>query len=157
MVETNLLNMGLRKFSKKKYQTPFKLWDRNRIIFEKELKEKFNLKNVKEVWKSYSTVHYYKRKLLTNENNQFLIDTLRSLNVELSNDSGSASISENLVSNTFLDRRLQSVVQRKFNLNSGKVARQLIKHRKIALNGNIITIPSFICNIDLEQGLELRQ
>ena len=61
----------------------------------------------------------------------------------------------NLEINNLLDRRLQTIVQRKFTFKTPYQARQAIVHGHITIGDRVITVPSYIVNVKEESGIEL--
>ncbi len=61
----------------------------------------------------------------------------------------------NLAVNNLLDRRLQTIVQRKFTLKTPYQARQAITHGHITIGDRIITVPSYTVTVKEENSIQL--
>ncbi|MDP2947803.1 MAG: S4 domain-containing protein, partial [Nanoarchaeota archaeon] len=55
-----------------------------------------------------------------------------------------------------LERRLQTLVFKKDLANSPVQARQLIVHKRVLVDGNVVNIPSFLVVKDLENKISLK-
>ena len=55
-----------------------------------------------------------------------------------------------------MKRRLQTVVVKKRLAKTPKEARQLITHKKVLINGRVVSIPSFIVPVSLEENIALK-
>ncbi|MBW2985342.1 30S ribosomal protein S4 [Candidatus Woesearchaeota archaeon] len=143
--------MGDPKKQRKKFSSPSKRWEKERIDREKILIKEYGLKNKKEIWKSESKLRNFTRqakrliaittKQAEKEKEQLLLK-LKSLSLL----SGTASM-ENILDldlKSILDRRLQSLVYKKEMSRSIKSARQMITHGHILVDKTKVTIPSYM-------------
>ena len=151
--------MGKPKFSRKKYETPNRPWEENRIKSENELIKKYGLKNKREIWKAQTILRKYRgqaRELLAKigtdtqskkESDQLLMH-LNRMNILPAN----ATLDDVLTLETesILSRRLQTISYLKGLANTPNQARQLISHGHIAIDKNRVTIPSYMVNKDEE-------
>ena len=139
----------------KKYNRPRKLYDKTRIESENVLKEKYGLKNKREIWKAearVSEIRKQAKKLITAEDEAqgVLFDKLKGMGFKINNMADVLALNKE----DWLKRRLQSLIVGKI-ARTPKQARQLIAHKHIAINGKIINIPSYIVPIDEEDRIEI--
>lgn len=140
---------------KKKYRKPRKPFDKARIEEEKKIMERYGLKNKREIWKAEYQIDKIRnkaKKILTagEEEQRKLIEKLKKIgfNVETLADVLS------LKKEDWLQRRLQTIVSEKFNI-SPKMARQLIVHKHVKIDGKIVNIPSYIVEKEEENKIEI--
>jgi small subunit ribosomal protein S4 len=140
----------------KKYSRPRQLYNSARIKDENELLKEFGLKNKKEVWKANSEVFRMRRKaknLLKHpaEKQEMFIAKLKEkgLDVKSIDDILGLDVRD------ILERRLQTIIFKKRIATTIKGARQLITHKKVSVNGQIINIPSYIVQLDEEDKIKL--
>jgi small subunit ribosomal protein S4 len=169
--------MGHPKRRKKTYEKPRRPWVMQRIKDEKELAEKYGLKNKKEIWKAASFIKRYRREIRnilaeiagmkptehTLKKKEAILTSLKRRGIlkegvsEVENEveSGGSRLEDVLELNIedIMERRLQTRVYKKGLSNSLKHARQLIVHGHIAVNGRRVTIPSYIVSVDEERGI----
>ncbi|MBW3014997.1 30S ribosomal protein S4 [Candidatus Woesearchaeota archaeon] len=143
--------MGDPRKSRKKYSSPAKPWEKQRIDEEREILKEYALKNKKEIWKTRSLLKnftYFSKKLITAKGPQAQIEKeqllkrlqmlgLLPVGARLDDVLG-------LSINDFLERRLQSLVFKKGLARSMKQARQFIVHEHVMVNGKKITVPSYL-------------
>ena len=143
-----------------------------RIKEEKELAEKYGLKNKREIWKAASFIRKYRRearKILaevaggkpTEHTMRKEGDILTSLKrrgiLKEGVSEGEGSSLEDVLAlglEDLLERRLQTQVHKKGLSNSLKHARQLIVHGHIAVNGRRVTVPSYLVSVDEERKMD---
>ncbi len=141
--------MGDPKKSRRTFETPKRLWDKSRIMEEKNLAEKYGLSNKKEIWKTKSKLKGKRqnaRKLLALplerrlKREKELMESLYNQGFLEKN----ASLEDVLTLSveSFLERRLQTIVWRNALANTPKQARQFITHGRIGITGKKITAPS---------------
>lgn len=142
--------MGDPRFQRRQFETPKKPWDLIRITEENALIKKYGLKSKKEVWKAEAMLRKYRRVarlLLGRENEQArkeseqILQRLRRLGIL--GESSTIDDVLNLTVESFLGRRLQSVVYLNSLAQSPKHARQLIVHGHVMVNGRYVTVPSY--------------
>lgn len=157
--------MGHPKRRRKKYEKPRRPWEINRIKEEKELAEKYGLKNKREIWKAASIVKKYRREIReilaeiagmkptehTLKKKEDILTSLKRRSI-LKEGEGATKLEDVLALSIedVLERRLQTRVHKKGLANSVKHARQLIVHGHIAVNGRRVTIPSYIVDVEEE-------
>ncbi len=157
--------MGHPKRRRKTYEKPRRPWEINRIKEEKELAEKYGLKNKREIWKAASIVKKYRREIReilaeiagmkptehTLKKKEDILASLKRRSI-LKEGEGAPKLEDVLALSIedVLERRLQTRVHKKGLANSLKHARQLIVHGHIAVNGRRVTIPSYIVDVEEE-------
>ncbi|MDE1874415.1 MAG: 30S ribosomal protein S4 [Candidatus Micrarchaeota archaeon] len=150
--------MGAPKRIRKKYETPSMMWDSARIQREHELKSKYGLRNLRELWILNSELRRIKqnaRSVLSGKSSE---QTGKDIVARLSrygivkND---ATPDDLLVIGVeaLLERRLQTVVLRKGFAKTTKQARQLIAHGIISINGRRVTSPGHLVLASEEQAI----
>ena len=143
--------MGLVRKQRRKYETPNHPWQAQRIDEERKIIEEYGLTNKKQIWKNASILRNFRKQAreitkLRGEkkdiNSKILIQKLNRLNLVKTGSKLSDIL--NLQLRDVLERRLQTVVYKKNLSNSIKQARQFILHKKISVNGKIISSPSYL-------------
>jgi small subunit ribosomal protein S4 len=155
--------MGDQKFQHKKYSTPRHPWEAARIEQEREILERYGLKNKRELWKSLSILDSFRTQARTLEGKmryqdeysmqQFknMIRRLQRFNIL----SEGATLDDvlSLKIDDILERRLQTLVFKMKLAGTMKQARQLITHGQISLGGRRVTIPGLMVEASLEPTL----
>ncbi len=138
--------MGDPKKQHKKFSRPRTIFDKNRILEEKNLMKKYGLKNKKEIWRSESYIDRIraqaKKLILEPEQQEIFVKHLA--NLGLVNPNATIDDILALTKEKLLERRLQTIVFKKGLAKTIKEARQLINHRKIMINGKIVNVPGYI-------------
>ncbi len=141
----------------KKYAWPRKLYDSKRILEENALVETYGLKNKKEIWKTDAKVNYLRTRakdLITAEfeEQQKFFDKLNKIGLNVK------SIADVLALNkeNLLRRRLATIVWKKSLAKTAQQARQMIVHKKIAVNQRVMNAPSYLVGLDEEDKISLR-
>lgn len=148
--------MGDIKKRRKNYSRPKKLWDKERIEIENKLVEKYGLKNKREIWKAKAKISRLRniaKKLIpqSSEEKEEFYARLNKIGLNVKDISDVLALTEE----NWLDRRLQTFVFNKGLANTPKHARQLIVHKHVLVNGEVVNIPSFMVGIDMENNLKL--
>ncbi len=148
--------MGGIKRKKRQYTRPRQLFDKTRIDQENVMVRAYGLKNKKEIWKAKSLVSKLRRRaknLISKEisKQQELFNKLNNLGIKVTNTSDVLALTEN----DLLNRRLQTFVYKNKLANTAKQARQLIVHKHILVDGEIVNIPSFWITSELEKKIEV--
>ncbi len=132
------------------------MWNLERINADKELVEKYGLKNRRELWKVQSEVRRIRRNarlLLSGESgySNMKDDMLKRL-VKIGVVQNSATIDNllDLKASNVLDRRLQTVVFKKGLAKTIKQSRQLIVHGFVAVGGTRVNRPGYVVDANLE-------
>jgi small subunit ribosomal protein S4 len=153
--------MGNLKKLRKKYNTPYHPWQKERIVAEKELITEYGLKNKKEIWRHSSLLTKFKNiaketisssKAQSMKEGEQLLSRLKSLG--LLSDGSTLNDVLTLNDKDILERRLQTVITRKGLARSLKQARQFITHSHISLNGVIVSSPSYLVKKSEEDKIE---
>ncbi|MDE1870074.1 MAG: 30S ribosomal protein S4 [Candidatus Micrarchaeota archaeon] len=141
--------MGAPKKFRKTYEKPSFMWEKQRIDEEHKLKERFGLRNLKEVWIAASELRRIRRnvrEVLSGkagaEVGKDIIARLAKYNIV----APSAVLDDLLVINidSILNRRLQTIVTNKGLAKTARQARQLITHGFIAVDGKRVTAPGYM-------------
>lgn len=152
--------MGDTKKRKRRFDTPKKRWDKGRIEKERGIKNRFGLKNKRELWKTETFLRKKKedaRKLLAMELEQRekrekeLIDSIAKYGL-VSEKAGIDDVLS-MTTESILERRLETIAWRKGLAGTIKQARQFIVHGHIAVKGKKITIPSYLVTKDEEDKI----
>ena len=142
--------MGDPRKLKKKYETPRKVLDADRIKEEHKIRSEFGLRNTREVWtglQQLKKVRREARRLLSlGERGKDEAQPLMAKLVRLGIIKEGTRLEDllTLTVRDFLGRRLQTIVARRKLAKTMTQARQLITHGFIAVNGRKATIPSFL-------------
>ncbi len=161
-----VVKVGHPRRNKKKYERPRRPWVLQRIKEERELAEKYGLKNKREIWKALSMIKKYRREVRnilaeiagmkpsahTIRKKEEILASLKRRG--MLDKTGKLEDVLALDVEHLLERRLQTQVYKKGLANSLKHARQLIVHGHIAVNNRRITIPSYIVSVDEEHGID---
>jgi small subunit ribosomal protein S4 len=137
--------------SRKKYSRPKKRFDKERIEEENILREKYGLKNKREIWVADTSIKKIRglaKALITkseDEKNRF-IERLNKKGFEVKSIADALALDKE----NWLKRRLQTIVFEKKIAKTPKQARQLIVHKKILIGNRIINIPSY--QVSLSEG-----
>jgi len=149
--------MGDIKRRRKLFSRPRKKYDLNRIKSEDVIVKKYGLKNKKEIWKARSAISRFRRraKLLIGkdvETQQKFFEKLNKLGLKTMVVSDVLGLTEE----NLLERRLQTFVFKRGLSSSPDQARQLIVHKRVLVNGNVVNIPSFLITRELEDKVSLK-
>ena len=145
------------KRKQKKYSRPRNLFDKARILEENDLKEKYGLKNKREIWKADAAIGRIRnlaKELITksDEEKQAFIERLqkKGFNVETLADA------LGLNKEDWLKRRLQTILHTKGLCNTPKQSRQLVVHKHVAIGNQLVNIPSYMVTLEEEPLVELK-
>jgi small subunit ribosomal protein S4 len=141
----------------KQYSKPKRPFDKARIEEEAVIKKEFGLKNKKEIWKAEAKIKHIRekaKKLISAkpEEQKALFDRLNKIGLNVNSIPNVLSLDKK----NYLQRRLQTVVLKKRLATTTKSARQLITHKKILVDGKIISIPSYTVPIALENKITVK-
>lgn len=143
--------MGDPKKQRKKFSKPNHPWQKERIDAEIEILKKYGLRRKEEIWKMESLLKglMYRAKTIIGEKTaqseiekKQLLNRLNSLGL-LKKDSKLDDVL-NLTLNDILERRLQTLLQRKQLAKTMMQARQMITHEHVAVGNRKITSPSYL-------------
>jgi small subunit ribosomal protein S4 len=145
------------KRQKKKYETPLRPWDKQRLEEEKKLLRKFGLKNKKEIWRAEAIVRKFRRMAreiaatYDKEKERILINKV--VRLGLLKEGATLDDVLGLTVENLLERRLQTILKNKGLANTIKHARQLITHGHVKINGRKVTYPSYVVPINEEDSI----
>lgn len=149
--------MGDPRKTRKHFKRPLKIWDRSNIEREKALKETYGLKNKREIWRTETMLRkkrHSARSLLAlalEERLKRESKLLHSLaRLGLLNEKATLDDVLTLNVESFLERRLQTLVWRQGLANTANQARQFITHGHIAIAGRRVTAPGCIVRVEQE-------
>jgi len=140
----------------KKYSRPRKPFDKIRITEENLLKEKYGLKNKREIWKADSAISRIRslaKQLITKpkEEQTAFIERLNKKGFNTNNFAETLALNKE----DWLKRRLQTVVFSRKLTNTPKQARQLITHKHVVIGNQIVNIPSYQVSLEEEPLVKL--
>lgn len=144
------------KKQSKKYSKPRKPFDKARIEEENVLKEKYGLKNKKEIWKADASIRKIRnlaKQLITSseEEQTAFVERLQKKGFNVN------SIAEALAldKEDWLKRRLQTIIFTKKLTNTPKQARQFLVHKHVSIGNQIVNIPSYQVSLEEEPLVKL--
>jgi len=148
--------MGDIKKKRKLFSRPKKLFDKTRIDEENIIVKKYGLKNKRESWKAKTAVSKYRKmaKTLIGKDiteQQAFFNKLNKMGLNVIDISDVLALTEE----SLLERRLQTFVFKKKLSNTVKMARQLITHKNVLVDGVVVNVPSFIITKDLENKISI--
>ena len=140
------------------YARPRKPFEKTRIEEENVLRKKYGLKNKTEIWKTLARVNYFRKRAmsLTNasqEEQDVFFKKLKDIDLKVN------SIADvlGLGVEDLLRRRLPSVVQKKGIATTVKQARQMVAHKRILIQNNVVDSPSYLVKVHEEHTISLRK
>jgi small subunit ribosomal protein S4 len=138
---------------KKKYSRPQRPFDKVRIDEENVLKDKYGLKNKKEIWKADAAIGRIRnqaKKLITSEEDEknAFVERLKKKGFNIESIADALALDKE----DLLKRRLQTVVHKKGLTTTAKQSRQLIAHKHVSIGDQIVNVPSYHVSLD-EEGL----
>lgn len=143
---------------KKLFARPLKLYEKQRILEENELVNKYGLKNKRAIWKALAKVNYFRKRAMAlarasaDEQNVFFSKLNNiGLNVKSTADILALDVED------LLKRRLPTIVASKGLANTVKQARQLVVHKKIIVGDNVVNSPSYIVPVSLESKIRFKE
>ena len=141
----------------KGYVRPKKLYEKSRINEENTLVNKYGLKNKREIWKTIAKVSYYRRRAKslaksTPEEQEVLFSKLKSIGLK------AQSIADVLALNVedILRRRLPTIIAQNGLSQTVRQARQMVVHKNILIDDNVVNIPSYIVSLDEESKIKVK-
>ena len=149
--------MGHPKKQKKKYETPKRPYDRQRLEREGNILNEFGLRRKHEIWRAESTLRDFRhraRELQAKKDEQKekqLFDRLNKMGIKCSRLDDILTVRlEDLLS-----RRLQTIIYKKGLANTLKHARQLIVHGHVSVSERTMVWPSYIVMSGEENRISL--
>lgn len=142
----------------KSYSRPKRPFDKPRIDEEAGIKKEFGLKNKKEIWKAEARIKKMREKAkklisASPEEQKILFARLQKIGLNVNSVADILS----LETKDYLDRRLQTVLVNKKLANTPKMARQMIVHKKVRIDGRAINSPSYIVPLNLENKITIKE
>lgn len=146
------------KRKNKSYVKPLKSFEAGRIKDENELKKKYALKNKREIWKTQARIDYYRgrAKALANhpaKEQKVLFNKLNGLGLKVE---AIADILDLKVED-LLKRRLPTIVAQKKLADTVKQARQMVTHKRIKVDGKVVSAPSYLVPVSEENKIEIKK
>jgi small subunit ribosomal protein S4 len=139
------------KKQKKKFSRPRKPFDKARIEEENILKEKYGLKNKKEIWKADAAIGRIRnlaKQLITasEEEKKAFVERLQKKGFMVESIADALALDKE----DWLKRRLQTIVFAKGLANTPKQARQFITHKNVSIGNRTVNIPSYQVSLEEE-------
>jgi small subunit ribosomal protein S4 len=149
--------MGDIKRKRKLFSKPRKKFDIVRITEENSIVKRYGLKNKREIWKAKSAISRYRSRAKgligkSAETQQKFFEKLSKQGLKVVNIADALGLTEQ----NLLERRLQTFVFKKGLANTPVQARQLIVHKRVLVDGNVVNIPSFSVIKELEEKISLK-
>ena len=141
----------------KLYSRPKRPFEKARIEEEGRIKEEFGLKNKTEIWKAEAKIKVIRekaKKLISADSKEQKAFFERLKKIGLKVDSISDVLT--LEKRDYLQRRLQTIVFKRKLAQTPKAARQLITHKKILVEKEVVNSPSYIVLIEQETKIEIK-
>ncbi|MFA5020237.1 MAG: 30S ribosomal protein S4 [Candidatus Pacearchaeota archaeon] len=140
----------------KLYNRPREPFNLERMRGEDLIVHKYGLKNKKEIWKAKAKIDLIRnraKKLINSEpkKQEEFLNKLKAAGYKAETTPGVLELTEEDI----LNRRLQTIVFKKGLSTTSKGARQLITHKKILVNEQIVNIPSYSVPFELEDKIKL--
>jgi len=144
------------KKQKKKYSRPRRPFDKVRMEEESILKEKYGLKNKKEIWKadaSIGRIRNLAKQLITksDEEQKEFVGRLQKKGFKVESIADALALDKE----DWLKRRLQTIVHSKKLTTTTKQARQFVTHKHVVVEKRIINIPSYQVSLEEEPNIKL--
>lgn len=140
------------------YSRPKRPFDKARIDEEVVIKEKYGLKNKKEIWRADAKVGIMRQKAkklikASEEEKEALFEQLQKIGLQVESIADVLGLDKT----DYLERRLQTIVKNKGIATTIKTARQMITHKKILVDGKVVNIPSYIVPVKLEDKITAKK
>ena len=144
------------KKQSKKYSRPRRPFDKVRMEEESILKERYGLKNKKEIWKADAAIGRIRnlaKQLITKseEEQKEFIERLQKKGFKVESIADALALDKE----DWLKRRLQTIVHSKKLTTTPKQARQFVTHKHVVVGKRIINIPSYQVSLDEESNIKL--
>jgi len=143
---------------KKRYVRPKKLYEKARIEEENKLMEQYGLKNKREIWKTLAKVSYFRRRAkslakASPEEQEILFEKLRRLGLKTNAIADVLALTIEKI----LQRRLPTIVAQRKLANTVRQARQFVVHKKVLINGRVVSVPSYLVPVDEEEKITIKR
>ena len=144
------------KRKRKQYSKPRRPFDKIRIGEENVLKEKYGLKNKREIWKADSAIARVRnlaKKLITksDEEKRTFIERLQKIGFKVEKIADALALDKE----DWLKRRVQTIIFMKKFANTPKQARQFVAHKHVSVGGRVVNIPSYQVSLEEEPSVRL--
>lgn len=142
---------------KKNYSRPMQPFQAERIKDENALRVKYGLKNKTEIWKTVAKVNYLRGRAkalakMPLEEQEVLFNKLKAIGLETNTIADVLDLKvENL-----LERRLSTVLVKKKIADTPKQARQMITHKRVLINGKVMSAPGYLVPVSDEKSITLK-
>lgn len=148
------------KRQRRNYQTPPTPYDKERIASERDVVKSFGLRSKKELWKTEGMLRKYRRlaRELVAHYDEIKENLIKEKLVKMGilNKESTLDSILGLSLEDFLNRRLQTVLQKKGLANTQKQARQFITHGHVLIENRKVTFPSYLVSVDDESKIVVR-
>lgn len=139
------------------YSRPKRPFEKERIDEENKIREEFGLKNKREIWKAEAKVKKMREKakrLISApvEKQNALFEQLKKVGLNVKSIPDVLSLTKE----DYMRRRLQTVLVKKRLAQTMKEARQFIVHKKVLIENKVVSIPSYIVPVELEDKITLK-
>jgi len=145
------------KRQRKKYLRPSHPWEKDRMDAEDKMLSQYGLNRKEEIWRAQTLLRNFRsqaRNLLAASGPQAEKETKQLLTRlhELGLVGEEATLDDvlGLTLDKLLERRLQTIVQRKGLARTMRQARQLVTHGRIAIGGRCVNVPSYLVSVNEE-------
>jgi small subunit ribosomal protein S4 len=145
------------KRQRKKYLRPSHPWEKDRMDAEDKLLRMYGLRRKQEIWRAETLLRKIRRqarRLLAASGPQAERETKQLLarlrRLGLVGEGATLDDVLGLKVEDILERRLQTLVQRKGLARTMRQARQMILHGHISIGGRKVTVPSYLVLADEE-------
>ena len=144
------------KRKRKQHSRPRRPFDKVRIEEENVLKEKYGLKNKKEIWKADSAIARVRnlaKRLITksDEEKRTFIEKLQKIGFKVEKIADALALDKE----DWLKRRLQTIIFMKKFASTPKQARQFVVHKHVSVGDRIVNIPSYQVSLEEEPSVRL--
>jgi len=147
------------KRQRKKYETPTRPWDKERLEREGELVRKYGLTKKREIWRVEAELRKIRRlaRVLAakkdKEKEKILV--LKMVRLGLLPENSTLDDVLGLNVENLLERRLQTLIVKKGFANTLKQARQFIVHGKVKIGERRVIFPSYIVPKNEEDKIQV--
>jgi len=144
------------KRQRKKYSRPQRPFDKVRIDEENILRDKYGLKNKKEIWKADAAIGRIRnlaKQLITasDEEKSNFVERLENKGFKVEGIADALALNKE----DWLRRRLQTILLSKGLTTTPKQARQLIVHKHVSIGNQVVNIPSYQVTLGEEPLVKL--
>ncbi len=139
------------------YSRPKRPFEKERIDGENKIREEFGLKNKREIWKAEAKIKKMRekaKKLISAplEEQNALFAQLNKIGLEVKSIPDVLSLTKE----DYMRRRLQTVLVKKRLAQTVKEARQFITHKKVLIENRVVSVPSYVVPVELENKISLK-